>query len=780
MIRGWSSNSINTGFKLVALGCTWLAFSFTLMVTSCSQGTEVENAVTVRASGKVLTPDGNPANNATVTLIKPDYIPSVNKVASGQSPNTDPNIITTQTNKSGDYFLSPSISGRYNVYARLDSLSAKVDTVDLNSNKDVIPNLNLKPAAIFTGIVTILPQHNVADIQVQMVGTALATTADANGKFKFEGFAPGIYRLRFSHIALPNYDTLFYGLKMYGHDTSYRVPFDLKYIPKNISEVFVSGLIITMDTSMASIKVDWKSAKFPSLKRYRLTKTVISASASLSEDTVFSDTNTLNFRLCKDDTDTGCIRKGKWEFKVAAEDTEGTFGPESESVVFMVPDYRELRPLLSLEIINSTGIFVNTNIVLTASWQAFSMPISKIEFVNLTDQTVLSEIPTNLNSTNLTFTTTTPQRVTLGIVSTLENGSMDTVSTTFDVYPENGQALISPDTNWKKTLLNFYSFSMHVTSNGKDIFALTDSYGFADSLLYFQGGQAKSDKYRFGSELKVYSPGRLEFLNGKLFLTNDYGIYSWDSASRQVNTEYELQPTGSPAPQLFVNQNHIFSFGVDHRDESSINFRIINLETKIEEDSSNLPDSLIGALKWFGFIENKYVFVAAQTTITNSKFSSSVQVLEYSILTHRWTTLSDLNHDLSNNANNTQVKFLDGKLYMTNTEFLKRFDFSTSKWIVLKINSDAISTSQGSIYNSDFNTGKNWVKILQSPSSRDEAPESKVYFFSSSDLKWVFLATLPVNGLHEASVVETEGFLHIFNLGGKGWEKFDIALQGIR
>jgi formylglycine-generating enzyme required for sulfatase activity len=151
--------------------------------------TETTNG-TGKISGRLVTSSGRPAAHAALKIYRTEYIPSFVDI--------DP---MSSTNENGEYSLSLSVAGSYNIVAenpdrkkafipgiRLDTFNFRTDTV--------------KPTGSVIGK-TYLPLQsdtNQVRVIIYIPGTGFITLPDIGGSFSISGIPEGSYRIFFNPL----------------------------------------------------------------------------------------------------------------------------------------------------------------------------------------------------------------------------------------------------------------------------------------------------------------------------------------------------------------------------------------------------------------------------------------------------------------------------------------------------------------------------------------------------------------------------------------------------
>jgi hypothetical protein len=341
---------------------------FMLNCTKNIAGSEVTNEKCVAT---IYLPNNKPAKNATVLIVPADYIPASGLSKSSATMLSD---LRTSTDDQGHYSVNGLADGCYNVWAELDSLVMLHDSIYIASTsllQSISDTLNL--SASLSGVVKIQPNHNVATVIVQALGTNIYANVDSKGQFNLPRLAKGDYQLKFS-TSISGYVPKFVsvGIRISKPDTI-KDTIELTYTGIPV----VTGIKASYDSSNGTVRIQWDTVNYSNLSDFVIYRapfdTIQSAGVMIGAtmNTFFVDSSIRYL-------DTGTYQ---FKYRVAILDNSISRGAfyKFADISFHCPGR------LSVHIINinddwQDNIFLNGSAVVKAQIKSPLGPIVKVEW----------------------------------------------------------------------------------------------------------------------------------------------------------------------------------------------------------------------------------------------------------------------------------------------------------------------------------------------------------------------------------------------------------------
>ncbi len=293
--------------------------------------TQTGNPVGLR--GKFFLADGRtPAGNIPVTILK-----QISLGDTGLHGSTKTDIRSYITDEKGFFSEDNIDTGLYVVEAFSgDTLKARVDSVHIEENKEVVISDTLKKTGTICGTVYLSEGGDARKVFILAYGSNIVVTPDSSGSFCIDKLAEGTYDLRIVP-SIDSYDVL--------EQKEISVPAGKVVIIDTLMPRFnglptVKNIKLEYDTADQTALLSWSRPDTSIVKEYSIYRKNAEMENSFQKIVTLSVNNTF-YR------DTGICTGQNYEYVITAIDKYGTEGLKTASVSFSENSIYNKRVLFS-------------------------------------------------------------------------------------------------------------------------------------------------------------------------------------------------------------------------------------------------------------------------------------------------------------------------------------------------------------------------------------------------------------------------------------------------
>jgi hypothetical protein len=339
-----------------------------LIMLDCSKniaGSEVTNE---KCLATIYLPTGKPAKNATVLIVPADYVPVSGTTGLGKSSAMMLSDLRTSTDDQGHFSVNGLADGCYNVMAELDSLVMLHDSIYIATSLLQSTNDTLNLPASLSGIVKIQPNHNVATVIVQALGTNIYANVDSKGQFNLPRLAKGDYQLKFS-TSINEYVPKFVSVGiLYSRPDTLNDTIALTYTGIPV----VTGIKASYDSSKGTVRIQWDTVNYSNLSDFVIYRAPFDTIQSAGTQ-IGATMNTFLVDSSIRYLDTGAYR---FKYRVAILDNSISMGP-----FYKFADLTLYSPgPLSVQIIQKNDSSTTGSMTLKAQIKSPRGPITNVKW----------------------------------------------------------------------------------------------------------------------------------------------------------------------------------------------------------------------------------------------------------------------------------------------------------------------------------------------------------------------------------------------------------------
>jgi hypothetical protein len=487
--------------KLLSLLAGLSIMFFMLDCTKNIAGSEVTNE---KFQATIYLPNSKPAKNATVLIVPADYIPASGLSKSSATMLSD---LRTSTDDQGHYSVNGLADGCYNVWAELDSLVMLHDSIYIASTsllQSISDTLNL--SASLSGVVKIQPNHNVATVIIQALGTNIYANVNSKGQFNLPRLAKGDYQLKFS-TSISGYVPKFVsvGIRISKPDTI-KDTIELTYTGIPV----VTNIQAWYDSLSGKVRISWHPVEYFDLSAYLVYRAQGNDDLQPKGILIGVTTDTIYY-----DTIAGRLDSGSYQlqYRVLARDNSLNYGLpyKSADVAFTTGGKFSVNILDSSQTVSSRTLF-------RAEIQNPSIFISKVEWWIDYDTLIQSHVYSTsvkhaIDSVRINYF---PDTSFFHILScrAIDNYGHVAIDSTYIYFTQDTVSQI-PSTN---------QFSVFLAKTNDTIFV--DSLVSIFASVYSHYSPIKQIAWR---TFDVDSVKRSVFLSGQSAYGADTAVFSWHS-----------------------------------------------------------------------------------------------------------------------------------------------------------------------------------------------------------------------------------------------------------
>jgi hypothetical protein len=351
--------------KTIKYLSVFLVLAVVLFLLDCTKniaGSEVTNE---KCLATIYLPNGKPAKNATVLIVPANYVP-----VSGLAKNSSTMLsdLRTSTDDQGHFSVNGLADGCYNVWAELDSLVMLHDSIYIATSLLQSTNDTLNLPASLSGVVKIQPNHNLATVIVQALGTNIYANVNSKGQFTLPKLAKGDYQLKFS-TSINEYVPKFFsiGIRFSKPDTI-KDTVELTYTGIPV----ITNIQASYDSLSGRVRISWHPVAYFDLSAYLVYRAQGNDDLQPKGILIGVTTDTIYY-----DTIAGRLDSGSYhlQYRVLARDNSLNYGLpyKSADVAFTTGGKFSVNILDSSQSVSSRTLF-------RAEIQNPSSFISKVEW----------------------------------------------------------------------------------------------------------------------------------------------------------------------------------------------------------------------------------------------------------------------------------------------------------------------------------------------------------------------------------------------------------------